>query len=142
MLNLPVSAGSSPSEPSNGLPTKGREDLFQSVAFLPPASVRLIFRDQFSSILPVETLELPLEELDWPGIAVSLSGSHLILRAHTGEEVLVEAETLRSLCDPDYNRKLRSLLASLTISNASLEGYSRNFQEPPQLAHREEPCPF
>ncbi len=113
----------------------GREDALELVRFKPPESLYLQFCD--GRQLNMSVASIGIESVDWATASASPTGDAMIVRDCRGNEVPVDAATLRYLADPEYAAKIDLAIESLHTPQSELQKMLP-FCEPPQEWHDED----
>ena len=104
-----------------GTATPQRIDQLVTVSFVPPGELCLTFADQIFH-LPVSRLELR-GEIDWQTAQVS-SGHEMTVSDTKGDEIPIDAATLRYLVDTDYAAKIDQSIRDLHITPEEARTFS------------------
>lgn len=86
-----------------------------SVLFLAPATIRLEFADATFD-LPIERLDMPVDQLDWQSASAAPTGNQMRIKSYGGDEVSIDAASLRYLADVAYAAQVDASIRSLQMS--------------------------
>ncbi|MEI7685891.1 MAG: hypothetical protein WCL32_12760 [Planctomycetota bacterium] len=114
----------------------GREDSLVSAKFLPPKAIRLRFKDGLDCELLLSSLEMDDDQIVWSSVAASATGESMVAKTKRGEDIPIDAGTLRYLADPDYAREVDRKLKGLQLTSAELDDFVRDNPPPPELFHK------
>jgi hypothetical protein len=93
--------------------------------FVPPAAMELEFVDGLRAVVPVESLEIPIDLILWPTIAASPHGEMMTMRKRNGDVLSIDSATLRYLADKKYAATIDESIAALHMSPTEQEEASR-----------------
>jgi hypothetical protein len=113
----------------DGLPE--RKDALEEVRYQPPNHVFVRFCDGKGFQLPVAAVPIDASKIKWETAAVPANGKCMLVVGVKGDEVSIDAGTIRCLVDNDYAAEVRDALSDLMLSREELAVVSQD-KPPPE----------
>jgi hypothetical protein len=115
----------------------GRPDLLASAEQTSRLTIALVFRDGRRAALPVERLEMPVDRFRWETAKASSGGEVMTVTGVKGDDIPIDAATLRYLVDPGYAEEVDAALEALQLSREELRKMAHD--NPPPAAWYAQP---
>jgi len=128
---IPEATTSALAGPMVGVGMIGPKDSLSSARFLAPSGISLRFKDGLTFDLPISSLEMDDSRIRWVSTKESPTGETMIVETLRGEEIPIDASTLRYLADPEYAAKCDASLKSLQFTKDELVEFVRDNPPPP-----------
>ncbi|MBI3823433.1 MAG: hypothetical protein HY289_12255 [Planctomycetes bacterium] len=105
--------------------------------FIAPSSIRLKFTDK-TFTLAIRKLEMPVDRIKWKTAAASPTGEKMMVKGVKGDDIPIDAPTLRYLVDAEYAARIDASLDALQLSRKELAEMARD--NPPPDSWYDEPA--
>ena len=93
----------------------GRNDSVLAARFEKPNNIFVAFGDGLTASIPLVSLGLPGDELCWESVTASPTGEAVFVRSKNGDNIPIDASSLRYFADPVYAESMERTFDELQI---------------------------